>query len=228
MAGWAGLPSELLFKIQYCSSVDLRGVCRTWKDGLEGGATSLTVRGPSTPMSLAQRFHSLANLDLSLCGLVTHEFLRSLEALPLSSLDLRVDISVLTAEIVDALRLVLPLGELRLHLKTPWAGAELQVNQTTNINMWLLEGLPVTHMTLVYTGISDLGLAAMRGLPIATLCIHTLYRNTISDAGMLVGLQGMPLSTLDLSGYVSTTCTVSLSGLSGLFNFQTHNSLHLS
>lgn len=192
MAKWEGLPADLLLKIAgFCAyPTELLGVCKTWKEGLEGCTTSLKVL-PSLPPNLTARFHSLATLDLKRCYTVTPAALESLGPLPCVSLSLAVESEDLTPAMTAALR---GLGLKRLLLDGGWSD-----EQITDSQLWLLEGLPISVLRYCHMDISDFGLVALRGMPMTDLWLE----GSLSDAGLTIALRGMPLTILDLSGYVA-------------------------
>lgn len=196
MAGWADLPTELLQKIAL-SPADasmLRGVCKTWKEGLEGAATTLQINGVSAnlPYNLCARFPSLTALDIENCHRIHPAALMKLEPLPLASLTVSLPMTYFNKNRADSL---MGLGLAELHLLTPnpdYYQSELLVDD----QLWLLEGLPTKTMMLGYANVSNFGVAALRGMPIAKL---DLSNCNITDSGLLAGLRGMPLSHLNLA-----------------------------
>lgn len=106
---WGDLPTELLQKIaiSYPGLQNLiRGVCKSWKTGLEANCTQLKISETALPPDLGVRFSSLAKLDLYFCMPdVTPRGLRALRALPsLSSLRLKFTEGQHTMEFLGALR----------------------------------------------------------------------------------------------------------------------------
>lgn len=83
---WKDLPPELLLKVATsCSGVQnqMRGVCQSWKTGLEACSTQLTIFGSALPTDLGARFTALSTLDLKGCTPgMTPRGLRSLRSLP--------------------------------------------------------------------------------------------------------------------------------------------------
>lgn len=206
MAGWADLPPELLQKIALtpADASMLRGVCKAWKEGLEGTATTLQINGFSgLPSTLAARFPCLTALDLERCYIVSAIDLRNLEPLPLSSLTLGLPITLFSKRRADDL---IALSLARLHLLSP-DPEYYHREPLADDNLWLLKELPINTLMLGYANVSDCGIAALHGMPIAKL---DLSNSNITDSGLLAGLRGMPLSYLSLAGCVIDPLSVEI------------------
>lgn len=120
---WDQLLPDLLLKIaSYGVTNEMRGASKTWRFCLESCITALAIRRSRLPLNLATRFLSLTSLDLTKCTLVTPKRLQALEALPLTSLALRVKPDSEGVPTVDFSRglvealMGLNLAQLKLHL----------------------------------------------------------------------------------------------------------------
>lgn len=188
MADWEGLPSELLLKIAgLCPNpAELLGVCKTWKEGLEGCITSLEVQ-PSLPLNLAARFPSLTFVDLKYCIGVTPEVLsQSLGALSKVTLSLNVVPEDITPAMAAALRAL----ELhRLHVTSPFSN---YIGFYVDSTLSLLEGLPISKLELDNMRVSDNGMAALRGMPLVELWLG----GSFLDSGLAIALEGKALTSL--------------------------------
>lgn len=80
---WEDRPPELLLKVATsCHGIQnlMRGVCRTWKTGLEANSTKLAIAESALPHTLPERFPFLTELDLTRVDhLVSSRHLRKLQ-----------------------------------------------------------------------------------------------------------------------------------------------------
>lgn len=195
MADWERMPAELLLKISgFCSHPPaILGVCKAWKEGLEGVVTALKVK-PALPLNLAARFQSLTTLDLKQCNSVTPAALKSLGGLPRFSLSLSIGPECPIAAIAETLR--------GIKLETLLLSSTGHYGKLPDAKFWLLEGLPVSVMKFHRMDVSDFGIAALRGMPLKDLWLG----GNFTDDGIVVGPRGMQLTDLDLSECVLCTC----------------------
>lgn len=143
LSGWGDLPVELLLKIaSSCPDLQniLRGVCQSWKAGLEANAIQLTISGSAMPPNLGVRFSALAKLDLQGCDPgVTPRALRSLrDVASLTNLALRLKVGGPTREMLEALH-GLPLETLTL---------AMAATEITDASMAALQALNLPRLDL--------------------------------------------------------------------------------
>lgn len=207
---WSGLPSELLIKIAHSAAGTdgMRGVCRTWKAGLEELASKLSICGPDLPLNLPGRFGLLTSLNLYQCELVSVEGLEALGDIPLQSLALRLkQPDLVTPELIHALR-NLGLARLDLELGEKVCSSSCDDEDAASRTSWspppvfdldLLEGLPVRHLEVRDVDTREDALEPLRDMPLTSLVLSGNSEAPKTDILELLG--GKALSILDLSRF---------------------------
>lgn len=151
---------------------------------------------------------SLDFLDLLYCDQVSDEGLQFLRGMPLTILGIRCnETNQFTDAIFEILR-SLPLEELDMDgcdsltnagfgvLRSVSSLAWLSLANTGFSDIGILQGLPLTHLDIAGTRVTDLGWGAFRGMPLKYLRLCGC--NNLTGSG-LIELEECPLKTLDVS-----------------------------